>query len=324
MTTTNAHKFLLPEPFDGTGDIQAYVTQFELLSSLQNWLAKAKNTDGTDRVDGSGNPIYIDQRHQIFPLRLRGSAIEFFRSLDPAVQGDYKQLRKEFLRQYQEPPEFFRSSLAKRVQGESEKITEFLSELKLLASKAYPLESADVRNHLVLQTFIEGIHNVNVRVELRKLKTNSIEAALENAIHFDAVYRLESSSAANVQTPVGLSAIDVLTQKLDTLIAGQLSSNRSRQSGDKRSFNKNRNSPGPSSSWRRKARTTSGSSSRENSDRSKSRSTSGNRRVRFEGKLICFGCNREGHIKNDCKNCWNCGSSQHLRRNCPKLRSDSK
>ena len=47
-------KLLLPEPFNGTSDIQAYITQFELLSSLQNWHKKAFNTDGTPQVDDAG------------------------------------------------------------------------------------------------------------------------------------------------------------------------------------------------------------------------------------------------------------------------------
>ena len=320
-------KLLLPEPFNGTGVIQAYITQFELLSSLQNWLKKALNTDGTDRVDASGNPIYIDKRHQVFPLRLKGSAIEFYQSLDAATKGDYKELRKQFLRQYQEPPEFFRSSLAKRVQGESEKVSEFLADLKLLASKAYPAGGDDVRNHIVLQKFIDGLNNMHVRVELRKLKPASIEDALEGALHYDAIFCLENSTPSAIFTP-HVNAIDVLTQKLDQLLVGQLESrSRSFDKRQNRSTNgrNGKNFRRPSPGFDRKNQHHR-SSSRNSSSRSRSfsRSASNERKVRFTGTLVCYGCNREGHTKDNCRNCWNCGSSQHQRRNCPKLQSSSK
>ena len=80
---TSEHKYLLPGPFDGTSDVMSYITQFELLSSLQNWLKPVIDaTTGNPVLDGDGNPTYTDKRHQIFPLRLRGSAIEFYQSLD--------------------------------------------------------------------------------------------------------------------------------------------------------------------------------------------------------------------------------------------------
>ena len=50
-----------------------------------------------------------------------------------------------------------------------------------------------------------------------------------------------------------------------------------------------------------------------------SRSVSNENKVRFSGPTtICYGFNRQGHIESNCKNFWNCGSSQPQRRNCPK------
>ena len=99
-------------------------------------------------------------------------------------------LKDEFIQHYLEPPEYFRSALNKRKQGDSEKVSEFLAEVKLLATKAYPTSSADVRNHVILQAFIEGISNSKVRLELRKSRPATIQDALEQAVHLEAVYRL--------------------------------------------------------------------------------------------------------------------------------------
>ena len=159
MTDPEVSKLLLPEPFTGTGDITAYITQFELLSTLQKWLKPLNDSGGNQRRDTSGYLLFSDKRHTIFPLRLRNSAIEFYQSLDTATKGDYDKLKAAFENQYLKPAEFFRGALRKRVQGETEKISEFLSDLQLLARKAFPTDSEDIRNHLVLQAFMEGLFN---------------------------------------------------------------------------------------------------------------------------------------------------------------------
>ena len=156
MTDPEVSKLLLPEPFTGTGDITAYITQFELLSTLQNWLKPLNDSSGNQRRDTSGNLLFSDKRHTIFPLRLQTSAIEFYQSLDTATKGDYNKLKAAFENQYLEQAEFFRGALRKRVQGETEKVSEFLSDLQLLARKAYPTDSEDIRNHLVFKLSWKG------------------------------------------------------------------------------------------------------------------------------------------------------------------------
>ena len=109
-------------------------------------------------------------------MGLRCSANDFYQSLDDDTKIDYSELKKQFLRQYQEPPEFFRSSLAKRIQGESEKVSEILDDLKFLAIKAFPQDAQAIKDHVALQSSIDGLHNVNVRVELRKIKPTDIKS----------------------------------------------------------------------------------------------------------------------------------------------------
>ena len=234
---------LLPEPFNGTGDISAYITQFELLSNLQSWLAPRKDADGNPELDGDGNQLYTDKRHQIFPLRLRAGAIEFYHSLDDETKNDYKSLRNAFEKQYLEPPEFLRGALRKRSQGESEKVTEFLADLKLLAKKAYPDDSEEIREHLVMQAFLEGLLDQNVRLEIRKEKDISLADALKKAVHLDAIYRLEIPSQGGVNnglnnSPHGVGSIDRLINRMDSMrnkmAISQINSNSGRETlGDR-------------------------------------------------------------------------------------------
>ena len=332
--STDSLKFLLPEPFDGTGDIGACITQFGLLSSLQSWVKPILDDQGNQRKDAQGRDLFTDKRHQIFPLRLRGSAIEFYHSLSDQTKSSYDALIAEFERQYLEPPEFFRGSLRKRVQGESEKPTEFLADLKLLAKKAYPADSQDVKDHLVLQAFIEGLYDQRVRLELRKNQVADLDGASKMANHLDAILRLEPKSSGSIgigsshsgQPIVG--SIDKLVTRVDEMMdkisVGQIntgSRSRQRYQGSKpkprNRDNKYRQSPKPNSSGgTNQSRSQSRSASR--SPGKFSQSPSNERQVRFNKDVVCYGCNRKGHLKNECNNCWNCGSSSHTRRNCPR------
>ena len=223
-TSTDTALMFLPEPFNGTGDISAYITQFELLSNLQSWVAPpCKDADGNPQLDGDGNQLYTDKRHQIFPLRLRAGAIEFYHSLDDETKNDYKSLRNAFEKQYLEPLEFFRGALRKRTQRESEKVTEFLADLKLLAKKAYPDGSEENREHLVMQAFLEGLLDQNVRLEIRKEKVISLADVLERALHLDAIFMLEIPSQGRVNnglisSPRGVGSVDRLINRMDSMM----------------------------------------------------------------------------------------------------------
>ena len=87
----------------------------------------------------------------------------------------------------------FRGRLARRVQQPGEKLTAFLGDLKQLALKAYPTESQDLRDHLVLRGFLEGINHSQVMLDLRKQIGDNdmkVETVLERALRLEAVTRI--------------------------------------------------------------------------------------------------------------------------------------
>ena len=66
--------------------------------------------------------------------------------------------------------------------------------------KAYPTESQDIRDHLVLRGFLVGINHSQVRLDIRKQigdKAMKIETVLERALHLETVTRIEEEE----QTP---------------------------------------------------------------------------------------------------------------------------
>ena len=58
--------------------------------------------------------------------------------------------------------------LARRVQQPSEKLTDFLGDLQTLALKAYPQESLEIIEYLILRGFLEAIEKSEVRLDSRK------------------------------------------------------------------------------------------------------------------------------------------------------------
>ena len=127
----------------------------------------------------------------------------------------------------------------RRVRHPGEKLTGFLGNLKHLAHKAYPEESQDIRDLLVLRGFLEGIHHSQVSLDLRKTladKDMTVDKALERALHLEAVTRIEEEKqvpqiAAIRQDDSNKSLIEAVTGLVQKL-SGTADGN-SRQNGGK-------------------------------------------------------------------------------------------
>ena len=184
----HSSKTLLPEPFTGSNDFESYVTHFELLSQLQK-LQRIETVKGAETE--------IDERPLYFAFRVQYSAIDFYRTLSEDTRESYDETVKAFRQHYNEESVVFRGRLARRVQQPGEKLSDFLGDFQTLALKAYPQESNEIREHLILRGFLEGIENSQVRLDLRK---NLVDAdmtsdkALERALHIEAVTRIEEEN----------------------------------------------------------------------------------------------------------------------------------
>ena len=181
----HSSKTLLLEPFTGSNDFDSYVTHFEFLSQLQKRQRK-------ETVNGAETEI--DERPHYFALRLQKSAIDFYRTLSGDTRKSYGEITKAFRQHYNEKPLVFRGRLARRVQQPVEKLTDFLGDLQTLALKAYPQESNEIREHLSLRGFLEGIENSQVRLYLRKNLGDmdmTLVKALERALNIESVARIE-------------------------------------------------------------------------------------------------------------------------------------
>ena len=107
----HSSKTLLPEPFKGSNYIEINVTYFKLLSQLQKWQRK-------ETVNGTETEIF--ERPHFFALRLRKSAIDFYRTNSEDTRKSYDETVKTFRQHYNEKPVVFRGRLARRVQQPGE------------------------------------------------------------------------------------------------------------------------------------------------------------------------------------------------------------
>ena len=70
---------LMPESFNGSGDFEDYIQQFNTAAMLAGWLSPRH-----------------DHRPQNFALRLRDNALHFYTTLSPEQQDDYDLLVDAF------------------------------------------------------------------------------------------------------------------------------------------------------------------------------------------------------------------------------------
>ena len=87
----------------------------------------------------------------------------------------------------------FRGQLARRTQSLGGN-NRFSRRLTGLSDEGLPGESKEIRDHLVVRGFLEGIRDSQVRLDLRKTIGDAemnIEHILEMALHLEAVTRIE-------------------------------------------------------------------------------------------------------------------------------------
>ena len=111
--------------------------------------------------------------------------------------------------------------LARIVQHPGEKLTDLFGDLQTLALKAYPQESNEIREHLILTGFLEGIKNSQVRLDLRKNLGDAdmnLDKAFERALCIEAVTRIEEEDNEPRVSAIQLNGNTQLVNSINDLV----------------------------------------------------------------------------------------------------------
>ena len=180
---------LMPEAFTGEGDFEDYLQQFTTAATLSGWQTAT-----------------TDNRPNYFALRLKGNALHFYTTLTVAQQQNYDQLVAAFRTTYTTNVEVLKAKLKAARQQPNQTIAAFLCDVRTLARRVYRGQPL-IEEQMVLTSFIEGLHDAQLRWELRKSKPANPDAALALAVELHAFMEMDPSLRSGSQTAVNMVSV---------------------------------------------------------------------------------------------------------------------
>ena len=177
---------LMPEAFTGEGDFEDYLQQFTTAATLSGWQTAT-----------------TDNRPNYFALRLKGNALHFYTTLTVAQQQNLDQLVAAFRTTYTTNVEVLKTKLKAARQQPNQTIAAFLCDIRTLAKRVYRGQPL-IEEQIVLTSFIEGLHDSQLRWELRKSKPASPDAALALAVELHAFMEMDPSLRSASQATVNM------------------------------------------------------------------------------------------------------------------------
>ncbi|CAC5406136.1 unnamed protein product [Mytilus coruscus] len=168
--------------FDGSDDLEEYLTQFNLLAELNDWDLKTKALLLASSLSGSArailNEITDEERHD-------------FECLVNALKNRFGSMNRS---------EVFRAELQTRVRLKNETLPELAQAIKKLTRRAYPDTTALNMDKLPLDYFIDAIPETDIRLRLREVGPTSINEAENIAVRLEALRIADRQKGRNVCT----------------------------------------------------------------------------------------------------------------------------
>ena len=177
---------LMPEAFTGEGVFEDYLQQFTTAVTLSGWQTASN-----------------DNRPNYFALGLKGNALHFYTTLTVAQKQDFDQLVAAFRTTYTTNVEVLKAKLKAAWQQPNQTIAAFLCDVRTLARRVYRGQSV-IEEQMVLISFIENLHDSQLRWELRKSKPASPDAALALAVELHAFMEIDPSLRSGSQATVNM------------------------------------------------------------------------------------------------------------------------
>ena len=176
----------MPDAFTGEEDFEDYLQQFTTAAQLSGW-----------------HRATTDNRPNYFALRLKGNALHFYTTLTVAQQQNFDQLVAAFRTTYTTNVEVLKAKLKTARQQPNQTIAAFLCDIRKLARRVHRGQPL-IEEQMVLTSFIEGLHDAQLRWELRKSKPANPDAALALAVELHAFMEMDPSLRSGSQATVNM------------------------------------------------------------------------------------------------------------------------
>ena len=176
----------MPEAFTGEGNFEDYLQKFTTAAQLSGWQTAT-----------------TENRPNHFALRLKGNALHFYTTLTVAQQQNFDQLVAVFRTTYTTNVEVLKAKLIAGRQQPNQTIAAFLCGVRTLARRVYRGQPL-IEKQMVLTSFIEGLHDAQLRWELRNSKPDSPDAALALAVDSRAFMEMDPSLRSGSQAAVNM------------------------------------------------------------------------------------------------------------------------
>ena len=177
---------LMPEAFTGEGDFEDYLQQFTTAAQLSGWQTAT-----------------TDNRPNHFALGPKGNALHFYTTLTVEQQQNFDQFVAAFRTTYTTNVEVLKAKLKAARQQPNQTIAAFVCDVRTLARRVYRGQPL-IEEQKVLTSFIEGLHDAQLRWELRKSKPGSPDAALALAVELHAFMEMDPSLRSGSQATVNI------------------------------------------------------------------------------------------------------------------------
>ena len=134
---------------------------------------------------------------------LKGNALHFYTTLTVVKQQSFDQLVTDFCTTYTTNVEVFKAKQKATRQQPNQTIPAFLCDLRTLA-KRFNRGQHLIEGQMVLTSFIKGLHDAQLRWELRKTKPARPYAALALAVELHAFMEMDPSLTGGTQATVNM------------------------------------------------------------------------------------------------------------------------
>lgn len=266
---TPSKPVIVPEAFSGEGSWEDWLDHFESVAAVNKW----------------------EEADKLLWLRVRmtGRAQKAFKNLSDTARATYDAC-KAGLRERFEPAskkELYRTEFYARKKRKTEGWAELSEDLKTLADRAFSNLEEAAREHLVLTRYLEQLDNQHVAFGVKQQRPTSVDAAVTATLEMESYLGDSSKQVGQVglEAESGKDATVVASaqSKQDTMLEMMHSMMDRLEKLEVRE----RRSPPPTTR-------------RFNSQRGQ-RSGAGSRRSGSTRPIICFRCQKEGHIARECR-----------------------